>query len=223
MTERIKSLLDRTFDKEQKKFRRDVDWKPLLKKFVDEKIDDETRARMGLEAMLAAEQPAFMEGETIHFLRTVKQIPDLHTDEEMAERRAAGTAFGEKGVVFNLTADFGPTIRDGLDARLDEIDARLAKARAEGDAEGVNFLENAALSIKAVLDLADRYGIEHVPHKGARTLHEALQSLRILHYAMWCEGEYHCGLGRIDQYLYPYYEADIREGRLTEETALEEL
>ena len=55
MTERIKSLLDRTFDKEQKKFRRDVDWKPLLEKFIAEKIDDETRARMGLEAMLAAE------------------------------------------------------------------------------------------------------------------------------------------------------------------------
>ena len=223
MTERIKSLLDMTFDKEQKKFRRDVDWKPLLKKFVDENIDDETRARMGLEAMLAAEQPAFMEGETIHFLRTVKQIPDLHTDEEMAARRAAGTAFGEKGVIFNLTADFGPAIADGLDARLADVEERLAKARAEGDAEGVNFLENAALSIKAVLDLADRYGIENVPHKGAKTLHEALQALRILHYAMWCEGEYHCGLGRIDQYLYPYYEADIREGRLTEETALEEL
>ncbi len=223
MTDRIKSLLDRTYDKEQAKFRRDVDWKPLLKKFVDEKIDDETRARMGLEAMLAAEQPAFMDGETIHFLRTVKQIPDLHSEEEMAERRAAGTAFGEKGVIFNLTADFGPTIRDGLDARLEELASRLEKCRADGDAEGVNFLENAILSVKAVLELADRYGVEHVPHKGARTLHEALQSLRILHYAMWCEGEYHCGLGRIDQYLYPYYEADIREGRLTEETALEVL
>ncbi|MBR3923805.1 MAG: pyruvate formate-lyase, partial [Kiritimatiellae bacterium] len=44
-----------------------------------------------------------------------------------------------------------------------------------------------------------------------------------LHFAMWCEGEYHCGLGRIDQYLYPYYDADIRAGRLTEESALEEL
>ena len=199
MTERIKSLLDRTFDKEQKKFRRDVDWKPLLKKFVDEKIDDETRARMGLEAMLAAEQPAFMEGETIHFLRTVKQIPDLHTDEEMAERRAAGTAFGEKGVVFNLTADFGPTIRDGLAARLDEMDARLAKCRAEGDAEGVEFLENATLSVRAVLDLVERYRaaaeergfgeiaatLAHVPLHGARTFHEALQALRILHYVMW--------------------------------------
>ncbi|MBR1588759.1 MAG: pyruvate formate-lyase, partial [Kiritimatiellae bacterium] len=59
--------------------------------------------------------------------------------------------------------------------------------------------------------------------KGARTFHEALQSLRILHYAMWCEGEYHCGLGRIDQYLLPYLDADLKAGRQTEETALEEL
>ena len=223
MTERIKSLLERTFDKEQKKFRRDVDWKPLLRKFIDEKIDDETRARMGLEAMLAAEKPAFMDGETIHFLRTVRQIPDLHSDEEMEARRRAGTAFGEKGVVFNLTADFGPTIAVGLDKRIEEMEARLAKAKAENDAEGVNFLENAILSVKAVLDLADRYGIEHVPHHGARTFHEALQFLRILHYAMWCEGEYHCGLGRIDQYLFPYYDADIKSGRLDDDSALEEL
>ena len=230
MTERIKSLLERTFDKEQKKFRRDVDWKPLLKKFIDEKIDDETRARMGLEAMLAAEQPAFVEGETIHFLRTVKQIPDLHSEDEMAARRKSGTAFGEKGVVFNLTADFGPTIRDGLDKRLEEIEARLTKCRAKDDAEGVNFLENAALSVKAVLGLVDRYdaalgGASALPavHTGAKTFHEALQVLRVLHYAMWCEGEYHCGLGRIDQYLYPYYEADLKAGRLTDEMALEEL
>ena len=238
MTERIKSLLERTFDKEQKKFRRDVDWKPLLKKFIDGNVDDETRARMGLEAMLAAEEPAFMEGETIHFLRTVREIPDLHSDAEMDARKAAGTAFGEKGVVFNLTADFGATIRDGLDRRLEEIEAKLAACHTANDAEGVNFLENAALSVKAVLDLADRYlaalpaprsedaagtmGLRAV-HVGAKTLHEALQVLRVLHYAMWCEGEYHCGLGRFDQYMFPYYEADIKAGRLTEETALEEL
>lgn len=234
MTERIKSLLDRTFDKEQAKFRRDVDWKPLLERFVAEGTSDMARARIGLEEMLKAETPAFMDGERLAFLRTVKQIPDLHTDEEMAARRAAGTAFGEKGVVFNLTADFAPTIRDGLDARLLEIDARLARCRAEGDAEGIEFLENAMLSVKAVLDLAERYdaagaarpsyqAVAPALRKGAHTLHEALQTLRILHFAMWCEGEYHCGLGRIDQYLYPYYEGDIKSGRLTDETALEEL
>ena len=237
MTERIKSLLERTFDKEQNKFRRDVDWAPLLSRFVDEGVGDEARARIGLEEMLRAETPAFMEGETIAFTRTVRQIPDLHSEAEMDARRAAGTAFGEKGVVFNLTADFGPAIAEGLESRLATMEARLEKARAEGDAEGVEFLENAALSVRAVLDLAERYrvaaaekGFErvaktlaNVPAKGASSFHEALQSLRILHYAMWCEGEYHCGLGRIDQYLLPYYEADIKSGLLTEESALEEL
>ena len=237
MTSRIKSLLERTFDKEQAKFRRDVDWRPLLERFVAEGIGDEARARIGLEEMLKAERPEFMDGERIAFLRTVKQIPDLHTDAEMDARRATGTAFGEKGVVFNLTADFAPTIRDGLGARLAEIDARLARCRTDGDAEGIGFLENARLSVEAVLGLVERYRAEaekrgladvaatlaHVPLNGARTFHEALQSLRILHYAMWCEGEYHCGLGRIDQYLFPYYAADIKAGRLTDETALEEL
>ena len=234
MTSRIKSLLERTFDKEQAKFRRDVDWKPLLERFVAKGTGDMARARIGLEEMLKAETPAFMDGERLAFLRTVKQIPDLHTDEEMAARRAAGTAFGEKGVVFNLTADFAPTIRDGLGARLAEIDVRLARSRAEGDAEGIEFLENAMLSVKAVLDLAERYdaagaarpsyqAVAPALRKGSHTLHEALQTLRILHYAMWCEGEYHCGLGRIDQYLFPYYEADVKAGRLTEETALEEM
>ena len=242
MTDRIKSLLDRTFDKEQAKFRRDVDWKPLLDRFIAEKVDDETRARMGLEAMLAAETPAFMDGERLHFLRTVRQIPDLHSDAEMDARRAAGTAFGEKGVVFNLTADFAPTIRDGLDARLAELAARLSRARAGQDDEGVSFLTNAILSVKAVLGLVDRYAAEErargkgqrtedsgqtsersllsAVHTGAKTFSEALQVLRVLHYALWCEGEYHCGLGRIDQYLFPYYDADIRAGRLTDDAAL---
>ena len=257
MTERIKSLLDRTFDKEQAKFRRDVDWKPLLGRFVAEKTPDEVRARIGLEEMLKSERPEFMDGERLAFLRTVRQIPDLHTDAEMDARRATGTAFGEKGVVFNMTADFAPTIRDGLDARVAEMEVRLArlKSRQDGgspsqgdanwesrrpagdDAESIEFLENAILSVKAVLGLVDRYRAEaekcglaeiaatlaQVPRNGARTFHEALQSLRILHYAMWCEGEYHCGLGRIDQYIFPYYDADIKAGRLTDETALEEL
>lgn len=233
MTDRIKSLLDRTFDKEQAKFRRDVDWKPLLDRFIAEKVDDETRARMGLEAMLAAETPAFMDGERLHFLRTVRQIPDLHSDAEMDARRAAGTAFGEKGVVFNLTADFAPTIRDGLDARLAELAARLSRARAEKDDDGISFLENAIRSVQAVLGLVDRYiqALSAQPstandqllsavHTGAKTFSEALQVLRVLHYALWCEGEYHCGLGRIDQYLFPYYDADIRAGRLTDDAAL---
>ena len=237
MTDRIKNLLDATFNKKQKAFRRDVDWKPLLDGFIANGVDDSTRARMGLVEMLKAETPAFMEGETIAFTRTVKQIPDLHSDAEIAANKAKGIACGEKGVVSHLPAHFGPAIHDGLLARIREMDARLARARAEGDDEGVLFLTNARLSTVAVLELVERYReaaakkgltqiaatLGQVPAHGARTFHEALQALRILHYCLWCEGEYHCGLGRIDQYLLPYLEGDLAAGRLTEETALEEL
>ena len=237
MTPRIKSLLDFTFDRRQDAFRRDADWAPLLARFVAEGTPDEARARIGLQEMLRAEgeSPAFLDGERIALTRTVRQIPELHTEAEMAARREAGTAFGEKGVVFNLTADFGPAIRDGLDTRLAQMRERLERARAEGDEEGVKFLENAILSVEAVLAFVERYRAEaearglddiaetlaRVPRLGARTFREALQSLRVLHYAMWCEGEYHCGLGRIDQYLLPYYEADIAAGRLDRDGALE--
>jgi formate C-acetyltransferase len=237
MTPRIQSLLDFTFDRKQNAFRRDVDWSPLLARFVADGVSDMARARIGLCEMLRAEgeAPAFLEGERIAFTRTLRQIPDLHTDEEMAARRAAGTAFGEKGVVFNMTADFGPAIAEGLDARLVRMRERLDRCRAESDAEGVEFLENAILSTEAVLTLTERYRaaaaargldeiaetLSRVPRHGARTFHEALQSLRILHYTLWCEGEYHCGLGRIDQYLLPYFENDLSEGRLDEDGALE--
>ena len=237
MTPRIKSLLDFTFDRRQNAFRRDADWAPLLAGFVADGVSDMARARIGLCEMLRAEgeSPAFLDGERIAFTRTVRQIPDLHTEEEMAARRAAGTAFGEKGVVFNITADFGPAIAEGLDARLARMRARLNRCRAESDAEGADFLENAILSTEAVLALAERYReaaakrglgdiaatLSRVPRFGARTFREALQSLRVLHYALWCEGEYHCGLGRIDQYLLPYYEADLAAGHLNDNGALE--
>ena len=237
MKPRIEKLLDFTFSRRQDALRRDADWSPLLALFVAEGVDDGTRARIGLVEMLRAEgeAPAFLDGERLAFTRTVRQIPELHTAAEMDARRAGGTAFGEKGVVFNITADFAPTIRDGLDARLGELRDRLARCRAEGDSEGAAFCENAALSVEAVLELAEKYRaaaasrglndvadvLARVPRFGARTFREALQSLRILHFALWCEGEYHCGLGRIDQYLLPYYEADIAAGRLDDDGALE--
>jgi hypothetical protein len=62
MTDRIRSLLTRTFDKEQKKFRRDVDWKPLLDGFVRDGTDDSTRARVGLVEMLKAEVEKHRDG-----------------------------------------------------------------------------------------------------------------------------------------------------------------
>jgi len=61
-----------------------------------------------------------------------------------------------------------------------------------------------------------------VPLKPAETLQEALQSLWITHMAVCLEGlNSAVSFGRIDQYLYPFYRADIQAGRLDREKALE--
>lgn len=61
-----------------------------------------------------------------------------------------------------------------------------------------------------------------VPLKPAETLQEALQSLWITHMAVCLEGlNSAVSFGRIDQYLYPFYRADIQAGRIDREKALE--
>ena len=49
----------------------------------------------------------------------------------------------------------------------------------------------------------------------------ALNMFRILHMCLWASNVYHNTIGRFDQYMYPFYEADIQSGRLTEQTALQ--
>ena len=233
MNDRIHRLLDHVLNKRHTTVRRDVAW-TLAEKFAREKVPQERRAAEGLCAMLAAEQPVFLPEETIAFTRTVRQLPELYTIDEMETLRKEAV-YHEKGCVFNISPDYGSTIRVGLDARHSELKARLVQAVAEKDAMAQEFLACALQSIEAVLGLADRYCQEaerqcltliaqtlaRVPHQGAKTFLEALQFLRILHYALWCEGEYHNGLGRFDQYLYPYFAKDLAAGRLTKESALE--
>lgn len=71
-----------------------------------------------------------------------------------------------------------------------------------------------------LLDLADI--CEALADRGAQTFHEAVQSLWFLFTILHMESNASSfSPGRMDQYLWPYYEKDIREGRLTEQKALE--
>jgi formate C-acetyltransferase len=54
------------------------------------------------------------------------------------------------------------------------------------------------------------------------TFHEALQALWLIHMAVNLEGlNSAISFGRIDQYLYPYYKADLEAGRITPEKTRE--
>ena len=56
---------------------------------------------------------------------------------------------------------------------------------------------------------------EWVPENPARTFHEALQCMNFIIVGRGLEAMYPVLIGRMDQYLRPYFEQDIRAGRLT--------
>jgi len=64
---------------------------------------------------------------------------------------------------------------------------------------------------------------EHVPAEPPRDFWEAVQSVRFMHLAAWKESPERAevGIGRIDQFWYPYYKADIESGKLTRQQAAE--
>lgn len=62
----------------------------------------------------------------------------------------------------------------------------------------------------------------HVPEYGADSFYEACQSFWFVQMLLQIESSGHSiSPGRFDQYMYPYYEKDLREGKLTVEQAQE--
>lgn len=64
---------------------------------------------------------------------------------------------------------------------------------------------------------------EWVPENPPRNFREALQFYWFIHLGLRKEAPYHSGPcpARMDQWLYPYYEKDLREGKLTRQEAAE--
>ncbi len=89
-------------------------------------------------------------------------------------------------------------------------DALATLAKDEPDAQRRSDL----LTARAVM--------HQVPAHPARTFHEALQAVWFLDLVMHTVcGARDYALGRMDQYLYPYYRADLEAGRLTRDDAIE--
>ena len=235
MTPRIETL--RSFIRAEKhhQFRRtpeELGLADLNEKFKAEGVPAVERSARMLAALLDAETPIIIEGETIVATRTITRIPSIFTDQEWEDIRSKHTLH-ERGTVSNLSPDYEGIIADGLGKRKAAIEARmedttlteeqkqfLAAAKASMEAVQAFILKYKACAEKAGLTaVADVLGAIH--SEGAKTLHEALQLLRIVHFALWESDCYHNTLGRFDQYIYPYYKSDIESGKITDEEAFE--
>lgn len=175
--------------------------------------------------MCEAQLPIIVPDERIVFTRTTTAIPPIYSSSQW-QTVTQGRILHESGVISNICAHWEMLLSQGLLGRRKV--AVATRERLKQDAEAVEFLDCAIETIDTVLDLARRYAadasrrsrrglvetLEHVPALPARSFHEALQAIRLCHSVLWLGGHYHCGLGRFDQYMWPYLEADLACGRL---------
>jgi formate C-acetyltransferase len=151
--------------------------------------------------------------------------------------------------VGHVTVCYDKILKIGYEGIIKEAEQELASCNvADMDyASKSHFLGAVILSCKAVINYAKRYSslakelarscndpnrkqeleqiarnCERVPAKGAESFYEACQSFWFVQMLLQVESSGHSiSPGRFDQYMYPYYEADIKNGKITQEEAQE--
>ena len=90
--------------------------------------------------------------------------------------------------------------------------AALAREMAEAEKD-----EARAAELRQIAETCDR-----VPYEPARSFREAVQSVWFIQLILQIESNGHSlSYGRFDQYMFPYYQADIASGAITRDEALE--
>ena len=149
----------------------------------------------------------------------------------------------------HVTVDYGKVLKIGFRGIIKEAQAAMAKLKLSDDdyAKRHHFLEAVIISCNAVCDYAARYAslakqeaascsdetrkaellkiaenCSRVPAQGATSFYEACQSFWFVQMLLQTESSGHSiSPGRFDQYMYPYFEADLQKGAITREFAQE--
>jgi len=149
----------------------------------------------------------------------------------------------------NVLPNYEDILREGLYGRLKRAQEHLDRLdlTQPDQVQKSWFLKAVIITNQAVIDFAARYADEldarakdeadparkaelktmartcrRVPGNPPETFWEAVQAVFFIHDVIQIETNgIAISFGRFDQYLWPYYERDVREGRLTRKAALE--
>ncbi len=147
----------------------------------------------------------------------------------------------------HFAPDYETFLADGIPGTLSKIQKSLLEHQEDPDyPKKKAFLESAAISMRAFGRMVGQYGMaaacmakeaespaqakqlteiaricEKLQTQSPGTFHEALQLVWLAHVSFLYEGRYAMAFGRMDQYLYPFYKADVENGTLTRDQALE--
>lgn len=151
--------------------------------------------------------------------------------------------------VGHVTVKYEKVLEVGYEGIIKEVKEELSKCNVadEDYAKRSHFLKSVIESCEAVINYANRYAelalnmakeckdnnrkaellqiasnCARVPAKGARSFYEACQSFWFVQMLLQVESSGHSiSPGRFDQYMYPYYKADLDAGKITKEFAQE--
>ena len=149
----------------------------------------------------------------------------------------------------HLAVNYDRILKEGLKSYEEQVkNCRAALDLTDPDAiDKAVFYKAVLIVLKAVRNFALRYShlaadmaakeedparrfelnemsriLAKVPYEPAESFREAIQSVWLIQLILQIESNGHSlSYGRFDQYMYPYYIADIRSGRMTEEEAQE--
>lgn len=170
------------------------------------------------QANLQSEEPYFHPEDRMGFNRS-KRVGAIY-------RRENGKKVSLSGLG-NMTPDYETMLTKGMDRVREEVLEKIVSC----DEMQKDFYEAVLLTLDAALELADRYreaaknaGAEElykalcrVPHKQAETLHEACVFMKFITFTLHCNRNTHMTFGRFDQYMKPYFEHDLENGKTREE------
>lgn len=151
--------------------------------------------------------------------------------------------------VGHVTVDYAKVLAVGYEGIMGEAKRALSRCSAsDADyAKRSQFLQAVIISCEAVIEYARRYArlaldlanketdpkrkmelahiaqnCANVPANGAKSFYEACQSFWFVQMLLQMESSGHSiSPGRFDQYMYPYYKADVEAGKITPEFAQE--
>jgi len=154
--------------------------------------------------------------------------------DELKRADSLCAAFGGRSWVTNydhFAPDYGYFLSNGIAGIMERL--RVSAQRHEGERREFalaqlkcmesfsGFVQGYALDAEKAGNLEAAKTLRAIAQQPPKTFRQALQLVWLAHTAFVIQGRFAMALGRMDQYLWPYYNNDIKQGRLTGEQALE--
>jgi hypothetical protein len=207
----------------------------MLEIIVDRRTGPAGSNTISRDELIVGNMPPFSVGQGKEFVRYLTE-----------EEKLAGELkyLNELSPMGHIVPDHGVVLEKGLEAMAREAREKISATGTTDAAKA--FYESVAISLEAVMDFAANHAkmardlanhpstteeakadlelvaanLDVAPRKPARTFHQALQAIYIMHCALHWTVEI-VPIGRLDQLLDPFYQRDLRDGKLTSERAQE--